>query len=191
LKKKHPFAKKSVLTIICLAAIFILCTGSFLFYWVFFDYRYFSLTKGQVYRSAAMPSKTLLTKIKKYKIRTVIDFRDRDKGPTVEKKILEQVGVQYINLPSKQVPSYGNIQKFLSILDNPENKPLLLHCEHGVGRAGAFSAIYRMEYDKWDNEDAIQESRWLSIFGSFKKGSSKEVFLRNYIPRWKHSNSKE
>lgn len=165
----------------------LLSAGSFLSYWVFLNYRFFSLTEGEVYRSAAMPSKALLRKIRKYKIRTVIDFRKADNGTAKERETLDKVGIRHINLPSKQVPTYKNIETFLSILDNPENRPLLFHCEHGVGRAGAFSAIYRMEYNKWDNQRAIQESRWLSGFGSFKIGSNKEVFLRNYTPRWKHS----
>ena len=159
--------------------------GLLLSYWVFVEYRFYPLDKGNVYRSAAMPSKVLQNKIQKYNIRTVIDFRDPDNGALSEKALLDPVGVRHINIPSKQVPSSDNIDKFLAILDNPDNKPLLLHCEHGVGRAGAFSAIYRMEYHKWNNDRAIKEARWLSTFGSFKKGSGKEVFLSNYTPRWK------
>jgi protein tyrosine/serine phosphatase len=162
-----------------------LCAAFFLFYWAVLDYRFFTLTKEEVFRSAAMPSKILLKKVQRHNIQTVIDFRKPDNGVANEKHTLDQVGVRHINLPSKQVPTYENIKKFLSILDNPENKPLLLHCEHGVGRAGAFAAIYRMEYNKWDNKRAIYESKLLSGFGSFKKDSNKEIFLRNYTPRWK------
>ncbi|MBW1813891.1 MAG: tyrosine-protein phosphatase [Deltaproteobacteria bacterium] len=185
--KNKPIIKKVVFVFICIAMGFGLFAGSLFFYWAVLDYRFFTLTEGEVYRSAAMPSKTLLNKIRKHKIRSVIDFRKPDNGVAIEKETLDQVGVRHINLPSKQVPTSENIKTFLLILDNPENKPLLLHCEHGVGRAGAFSAIYRMEYDKWDNERAIHESRQLSGYGSFKKGSNKEVYLRNYTPRWKHS----
>jgi len=167
--------------------VFGLCVVSFLFSWAVLDYRFFTLNEGKVFRSAAMPSEILLKKIRKHKIRTVIDFRKPSQSSSSEKDTLDQVGVLYINLQSEQVPTYETIEKFLSILDHPENKPLLLHCEHGVGRAGVFSAIYRMEYDKWDNERAIRESRLLSCFGSFKKGSYKEVFLRQYTPRWKYS----
>jgi protein tyrosine/serine phosphatase len=165
----------------------LLSAGSLLSYWVFLNYRFFQLAEGAIYRSAAMPSKALLKKIRKYNIQTVIDFREPDNGALKEREALNQIGIRHINLPSKQVPTYENIEKFLFILDNPENSPLLFHCEHGVGRAGVFSAIYRMEYNKWGNKRAIRESRWLSGFGSFKKGSKKEVFLRNYTPRWKNS----
>ena len=164
-----------------------LCTVSLVFYWAALDYRFFTLNEGKVYRSAEMPSTVLLKKVQKHKIRTVIDYRKPNNNVESEKKALDQIGVRYINLPSKQVPTYENIKKFLLILDNLENEPVLMHCEHGVGRAGVFSAIYRMEYEKWDNKRAIRESRWLSLFGSFKKGSNKEVFLRNYTPRWKYS----
>lgn len=182
------FIKRIVFIITCIVLLIGLSAGAFLFYWAVLDYRFYTLTHGEVFRSAAMPKKALLMKAKKYKIRTIIDFRKPDNGVANEKEILDQAGagILHINLPSNQVPSYENIDKFLTILDNPKNKPLLLHCEHGVGRAGAFSAIYRMEYDQWDNKRAIRESRWLSGFGSFKKGSNKEVFLRNYTPRWKH-----
>lgn len=165
----------------------ILCAASSVLYWVFLDYRFFTLDEGEAFRSAAIPSKVLVKKVREHKIRTVIDFRMHNNDVESEKETLDKIGVRHINLPSKQIPSTENIDRFLSIFDNPENKPVLLHCEHGVGRAGAFSAIYRMEYDKWDNARAIRESRWLSCFGSFGKGSTKEIFLRNYTPKWKTS----
>jgi len=159
--------------------------ASLIFYWVVLNYRFYTLTDGEIFRSGTIPPKVLLKKIKQYNIRTVIDFRKHDDAILNEKNTLDRIHVRYINLPSNQVPSDENIDAFLSILDNPKSRPILMHCQHGVGRAGAFSAIYRMEYEKWDNEKAIQEAKWLSGFGSFQKGSNKEVFLRKYLPRWK------
>jgi len=173
--------------VVCAAVSLGLCLAAFIFYWAVLNYRFYTLAEGQIYRSGAMPATVLLKKIKKYNIRTVIDFRKSGDDVASEKDTLDNTDVRYINLPSKQVPSNENIAKFLAILDHQDNRPILMHCHHGVGRAGAFSAIYRMEYEKWNNDRAIREARWLSGFGSFQKGSRKEVFLRNYIPRWKKS----
>jgi len=162
-----------------------LSAAAMLFYWAVLNHRFYVLTEGQAFRSAAMPPSVLLEKIHKHHIRVVIDFRKSPESVEKEKKVLAQTGAYYAHIPSDQVPDPERIEAFLKILDNPENRPVLMHCTHGVGRAGLYSAVYRMEYDKWSNNRAIREARRLSGFGSFQKGSSKEMFLRNYVPRWK------
>jgi protein tyrosine phosphatase len=42
-------------------------------------------------------------------------------------------------------------------MDNSDNYPVLIHCYHGTGRAEMYSALYRIEYEKFTNEAHVKE----------------------------------
>ena len=42
-------------------------------------------------------------------------------------------------------------------MDDSSNYPVLIHCYHGVGRAQMFSALYRIEYEGWTNQEAREK----------------------------------
>jgi len=82
------------------------------------------------------------------------------------------------------VPAEVNVRKFLEIMDDPNNYPVLIHCFAGSHRTGAYCAIYRMEYEHWSNEDAMDEMRaagYLSIYDDWDILG----YLERYRPRWK------
>jgi protein tyrosine/serine phosphatase len=82
-----------------------------------------------------------------------------------------------------QVPPPDVVKRFLGIMDDPANHPVLLHCEHGVGRTGVLTGVWRMEYDGWDAEQALEEARWYALGGSYFDGQDKTRFLEAYVPR--------
>src|SRR5262249_51100924 len=55
------------------------------------------------------------------------------------------------------------IDRFLEIMDDEANHPVLVHCRAGLHRTGAFCAIYRMEYvdprlgRRWNQVEAMEE----------------------------------
>ncbi len=152
-------------------------------YWVFVEHRFLTVSEGQVYRSGAIPLETLQKKIKRYGIRTVIDFRKSREKVDAEHKALTQMGVKHFSVPSEQVPAAETVKAFLEIMDNRENRPVLIHCHHGKGRAVLFAGIYRIEYEGWSNEDARRASRLILFKSGFSSSSRKGMFLLNYIPR--------
>ena len=81
------------------------------------------------------------------------------------------------------MPDDETIGRFLAIMDDPANRPVLVHCMHGVGRTGLLCALFRMEYDGWDAERAIQEAQDYAVGGSFYEGQDKSDYLRSYVPR--------
>ena len=89
----------------------------------------------------------------------------------------------YFNLGTDQVPTQATVDEFLQIMDDSSNYPVLLHCYHGVGRAQMFSAIYRIEYEGWSNQDAREKTRLLLKGSSFDEGKPKGDYLINYKPR--------
>jgi len=88
--------------------------------------------------------------------------------------------VNYFSNPSEQVPNPKNIEVFTKIMDDKANYPVLIHCYHGTGRAELYSAIYRIEYENFTNEDARAAVRTLIKWSSFDDGKPKGEYLKAY-----------
>jgi len=58
-----------------------------------------------------------------------------------------------------------------------------VHCHDGIGRTGAFVALYRMEYQGWPNERARREAVVWPGYSSFDKDQRKGKFVLGYTPR--------
>jgi len=151
------------------------------------------VTKGQVYRSGAMPPQQMAAVAKELGLRAVIDLRTYVPGQDAtnttplenidaEKEALAAVGVRHIHLPTPQVPSEATVEKFLAVMADPANRPALIHCYHGVGRAELFTAIYRMEFEGWSNAQARDATRWVLAGSSFSDRAEKGRFLITYRP---------
>jgi len=153
------------------------------------------ITEGKVYKSGVIPPDEIESYIKKYHIKSVIDLRfpgtnDLVNNPeipeqlTAEKEAIEKIGgVNYFNNGSDQVPVQENLDTFLKIMDNEDNYPVLIHCYHGVGRAEMYSALYRIEYEGFTNEEARQGVRALVKFSPFDDGEPKGEYLKAYKTR--------
>ena len=92
-------------------------------------------------------------------------------------------GVNYFNNGSDQVPKQENLDAFFKIMDNPKNYPVLIHFYHGVGRAEMYTALYRIEYQGMDKDEAREKTRLLTKFSSFDIGKPKGDFLHYYKTR--------
>ena len=159
------------------------------------NHNFETITEGKVYKSGVIPPDELESYINKYHIKSVVDLRfpgtgDEVNNPeipaelTAEKEAIEKIkGVNYFNNGSDQVPKPENLKTFFRIMDNPANYPVLIHCYHGVGRAELYSAIYRIEYEKFTNEEARNGVRTLIKWSSFDDGKPKGEYLKTYKSR--------
>lgn len=142
-----------------------------------------TIEPGRLYRSAALESDRLLEICRRYGITTVVDFRKTPADVSREAGTLARAGIEHVSLATGQVPSAETVAQFLRVMDGKRGEPVLIHCHHGVGRTGVFSAIYRMEYQGWPRWRAVAEQVVYSGFGSFGPGNAKSAFLRAYTPR--------
>lgn len=159
------------------------------------NHNFKAVTEGKVYKSGAIPIDELPDYIAKYNIKSVIDLRfpgtdDLVNNPEIpeellsEKNAIEKIpGVKYYNIGSEQIPEDETVDRFLEVMDDSINYPVLIHCHHGEGRAILFSSIYRMEYEDMPNEEARKNSRFLVKFGNFDNGTSKGEYVKNYKKR--------
>jgi protein tyrosine/serine phosphatase len=159
------------------------------------NHNFETITEGKVYKSGVIPPDEIEDYVKEYKIKSIIDLRfpgtgDEVNNPeipaelTAEKEAIAKInGVNYFNNGSDQVPKPHNLDTFFKIMDDPNNYPVLIHCYHGVGRAEMYSAIYRIEYENMDKDEARTSTRFLTKWSSFDLGKPKGVFLHNYQRR--------
>lgn len=162
-------------------------------------YNMVTISENKVYNSGVISPDKLPSVLKENQIKTVIDFRDGIQQTELNPETKQQVnseqytidkipGVKYYNLPTDQIPQDSTVEKFLKIMDKPENYPVLIHCHHGVGRSRLFSSIYRIEYENYSNEEARSNARYLwELSGNFSKISDKGAYLLNYKKRLKSS----
>jgi tyrosine-protein phosphatase SIW14 len=150
---------------------------------------------GVLYRSGQMPEDALERTLREYGIRTVISLRDSYTGgippDQAEEEFCKANGIRFFRIspagwsaPDGSVPAKAGVEEFVAILRQREQlKPILVHCFAGVHRTGAQCAIYRMEFNGWPAEKAIQEMRevqprrstfeddMLSFLRAYKRGS--------------------
>ncbi len=50
-----------------------------------------------------------------------------------------------------------DVKRFLQLVRDPNNQPVLLHCKHGADRTGMMVAIYRVVEQGWSKQAAIAE----------------------------------
>ena len=153
------------------------------------------ISEGKVYKSGVIPPDKIADFVKEHNIKSIIDLRfpgtgDDVNNPEIPKELIAEKeaaakieGLNYFNIGSDQVPKPENLDAFFKVMDNPANYPVLIHCFHGVGRAEMYSAIYRIEYENWDRDEAREETRVLTKFSSFDLGKPKGDFLHSYVSR--------
>lgn len=182
--------KRFVFSILGVAIIF---TAIYVYH-VHFNYRFLEVTENKVYRSAAIPPEKIHKYIEKHGIKTVIDLRvgkvsdplnpSLSSDITKEKIAVEKIkGTKHINIPSQQIPSEENLKEFFKVLDQDISYPVLIHCHHGTGRAVLYSALYRIEYEGFSNEEARLKTRVPVFLSSFDHGTPKGEWLKVYTSK--------
>jgi protein tyrosine/serine phosphatase len=178
-----------------LLLVFALLFGGKYVYDMNINHNFETISEGKVYKSGVIPPDELESYVKKYKIKSIVDLRfpgtgDDENNPEdvaeleAEKSAVAKIkGLNYFNDGSDQVPTKENLVLFYKIMDNPANYPVLVHCYHGVGRAELYSAVYRIEYENWDKDEARTSTRFLTKWSSFDLGKPKGDFLHYYIRR--------
>jgi tyrosine-protein phosphatase SIW14 len=129
---------------------------------------------GVLYRSGQLSVSGLKRVINDHRIKTVVTLRCAQRNVDLppdydEEEYCKKMELNYFRLPQLpwdapdgSVPNEVSVIKFREIMSNPANHPVLVHCLAGKHRTGAMCAIFRMEFDHWTNEQAIDE---LALYG--------------------------
>lgn len=114
---------------------------------------------GLLYRSGQLRPEQLETAVKKYGLKTIVNFQVPGEDVDSERAICKRLGIGFLNLPMPG-DGFGKENQFREVLkavDDPARKPVLVHCARGTCRTGASVALYRYERDGWTIEDVAAE----------------------------------
>lgn len=154
-----------------------------------------AVEEGVLYRSGQMSLSGLKSVIQEYRIKTVITLRDAEVPGTPPPDLDEQEfcikeEINHVRITPQpwgasdgSVPAMKGVARFLEVMKDPKNYPVLIHCFAGVHRTGAHCAVYRMEHNRWSNERAIAE---VIEHGYDNLATELDLlsFLESYVPSW-------
>jgi protein tyrosine phosphatase (PTP) superfamily phosphohydrolase (DUF442 family) len=117
--------------------------------------------RGILYRSGQLTEPQLTEAARRYGIRTVVNLQMPGAELEAERELAKELGIDFVNLP---MPGDGfgqewQFREILKIVDDPERRPVLVHCARGTCRTGAAVAMYRFERDGWTIDDVAVEMR--------------------------------
>lgn len=154
-----------------------------------------TVDSDMLYRSGQMSPDAFERVVRERDIRTVISVRDArvsgsEQSDEFERDYCEATGRKFHRLPipdweihGDAIPGDETVRIYLGLLEKPEEtpRPILVHCFAGEHRTGALVAIYRMEYDGWRNDEAIEE---MTSVGNLRTTYAKSLlmYLGNYSP---------
>jgi tyrosine-protein phosphatase SIW14 len=155
------------------------------------------VTPGVLYRSGQLTAEGFRDAVARFGIRTIVncqnEFPDPDLPMTFwlretvrESELCRDLGVRYIHLEPDLIDQRCDpsarprvIDEFLSIMDDPDAHPVLLHCRAGLHRTGVLVAAYRQEFDGWGPFLALQELKEHG-FGNFAATAAND-YIRQYV----------
>jgi tyrosine-protein phosphatase SIW14 len=161
------------------------------------DQRNFRVVRaGVLYRSGQVTLHGLKRIVRDHAIKTVVTLRDArnpgDPPPDHEEETwCKAAGLTYYRLTPAawsagdgSVPAAKNVRRFREIVKDAANYPILVHCFAGRHRTGAYCAIYRMEQERWSNEEAI-EDMVTNGYDLLDEHEDLREYLRQYRPTWR------
>ena len=103
----------------------------------------------------AQPEPEGYATLKAMGVRTVVNLRARHG----ERDAVEAAGMRYVEIPMSFLKKAdpAEVRKTLSVMTDPANQPVFVHCSVGTDRTGVVVAVYRMEVDGWSKAEAEAE----------------------------------
>jgi tyrosine-protein phosphatase SIW14 len=138
-----------------------------------------------LYRGA-QPRAEALPELKKLGITTIVDLRGEDPNKRDwERHQAESLGIRFVNIPVSgwAPPSNEQVAQFLSLFRNDPNERIFVHCRFGDDRTGVFVATYRMAYNGWSAQQAMNEMYYFGFNGIWHP--SMKTFIREFPGRLK------
>jgi tyrosine-protein phosphatase SIW14 len=136
---------------------------------------------GEHYYRGAQPKGDDFRALSAMGIKLVIDLAQE--GDVGEDANVRAAGMRFVRIPmtTHQVPSPVVIEKFLTLVSDPANQPVYVHCIGGRHRTGVMTAIYRMTIDGWNAARAFNEMKLFKFGADFLHPEFKG-FIETYVP---------
>jgi protein tyrosine/serine phosphatase len=122
--------------------------------------RNFQAVTDWLYRGG-QPEKAGLQGLSELGVKTIISLRSGRVSTRAEAEFAESLGMQLIHMPITyfNLPDAEFIDRFLQLLDNPDKRPIFVHCLHGADRTGYLIAVFRITRMNWPVQQAYNEMK--------------------------------
>jgi tyrosine-protein phosphatase SIW14 len=122
------------------------------------------------------PTENGLAELKKLGIKTIINLRTTGKDVSDEETAAKRNGLNFINVPLNNwfKPKNSEVENVLKLINDANNQPVFLHCKRGSDRTGTIVAAYRIRFENWTDEQAVEEAKTFG-FGWW------QVWMKDYI----------
>lgn len=120
-------------------------------------------------------------------VKTVVNLRgespDKDWFQEEQKGVAD-IGARWVQLKvdGANAPSPEVVERFMNLVEDPANWPVLVHCQGGVHRTGLVCALYRIQYQGWSPEAAVAEMEDLWFNWTLRDRERVKEYLRAYQP---------
>ena len=134
----------------------------------------------------AQPHAEGLKELKNLGITTIVDLRGEDPDKiSWERQQAESLGIRFVSIPVSgwSPPTNDQVAAFLTIFHNNPQERVFVHCRFGDDRTGVFVAAYRMAYDGWPAQQAMNEMYFFGFNGFWHP--SMKTFIRDFPARLK------
>jgi protein tyrosine phosphatase (PTP) superfamily phosphohydrolase (DUF442 family) len=106
------------------------------------------------YWRGAQPTMSGMHELERMGVKTVVSLR----AFSTDEPLLRGTKLRYEHIRFKAWhPEREDVVRFLRIVTDPKNQPVFVHCEHGADRTGMMTAIYRVAFQGWTKEQAVDE----------------------------------
>jgi tyrosine-protein phosphatase SIW14 len=113
-----------------------------------------------LYRGA-QPNLAQFQMLREAGFKSVICLRWNSRAVNFERSVVPPLGFNLYCIPLSYwvLPTRKEIDRFFSIVDNSENRPIYIHCLHGSDRTGMLVAMYRIARENWSADEAYEEMK--------------------------------
>jgi protein-tyrosine phosphatase len=107
------------------------------------------------------PERIGLEAVARMGFKTDLDLEDDRGAVEREAQSARELGLHMISMPMSGfwVPNDAEVGQIISILADPNNYPIFVHCQHGEDRTGLIVGLYRVFVEHWSRQDAYEEMR--------------------------------
>jgi protein tyrosine phosphatase (PTP) superfamily phosphohydrolase (DUF442 family) len=184
----QPCCAGKVITF-CLIALAVAVGGVSAWAWTEYvqTYHLETVQDGVLFRDGNRGMREFETASRKTKPKTVVSLIDDQELADPRKPMFaeemawcRQQGVNVVRVPVKLGgwPTTRDVRKFLDVVQDRQNQPVLVHCAQGVRRTGMFVAAYQESVLGWD--DAKVKANLLTIGHSQRTVKDVERFVDVY-----------
>ena len=122
-------------------------------------------------------------------VKTIINLTSDDASAD-EQLMAEKAGLTYVQIPmtTHVAPTGTQLTQFMTIVNDPSNQPVYVHCVGGKHRTGVMTAAYRIAHDGWTPDRAFKEMKQYKFGADFLHAEFKQ-FVYGYRPDTLHADA--